>query len=471
MPSCTRRPLNFIRDFGAIALLWALVIACFWKITLAGRVLAGGDVFTYFYPYWAEATRAIRAARLPLWNPYLFMGVPFLANSQVGFFYPLNWLLWLLLPAHRSLHLTIALHLCLAALNGYLWGQSSLRLGRAGAWTVGATFALGGYLGAQVEHVNQLQGLAWLPLMLFLWDKISDPSAPAEQETQSPISNPDKAAFIGLAVVIGLVLLAGHTQTAFISLVGVAIYGLGPTLWRAVRQREWGALARGAALLAAAAGLGAALAAVQLIPTWELARFSVRAGGLPFKERVSFSLSPFYLARALLPGFEAVPPEHIEHVAYVSVAGLALATAATSSLKSQISSSASRSGPLSLPRPLQSPLPASGPLRPWFCSLPRAGALADALRAGNGGAGGVGRGWIDSPARPDWLASYSGVCGRAGPAGGLGGAGCAHRGRGARELDDRRRMDCGRCIGVGVAGADLSRAAFGSDGVDVAADL
>ena len=71
------------------------------------------------------------------------------------------------------------------------------------------------------------------------------------------------------------------------------------------------------------------LAAVQLIPTWELSRLSVRAGGLPFNERLSFSLTPLYLARALLPGFvEPVSPEHIEHVAYVGITGLALAAIA-----------------------------------------------------------------------------------------------------------------------------------------------
>ncbi|MCK4316098.1 MAG: hypothetical protein KAX24_10055, partial [Anaerolineae bacterium] len=134
--------------------------------------------------------------------------------------------------------------------------------------------------------------------------------------------------FAGLAVVIGLVLLAGHTQTAFISLVGLAVYGLGPALWRALRRREWRPLARQALLLAAVAGLGVALAAVQLLPTWELSRLSVRAGGLPFNERVSFSLSQLYLARALLPAFEPVPIAHIEHVAYVSLAALALATVA-----------------------------------------------------------------------------------------------------------------------------------------------
>lgn len=302
----------FLRDLLAVALLWALVLAFFWRIALAGRVLGGGDVFTYFYPYWAEATRAFRAGRLPLWNPYLFLGAPFLANSQVGVFYPLNWPLWLLWPAHRSVHLTIVLHLCLAALNAYVWARVALRLGRTGAWTVGALFALGGYLGAQVEHVNQLQGLAWLPLILVLWDRMRG-----------------VAAFFGLVLVIGLVFLAGHAQTAFISLVGLAIYGLAPALWQGLRGRGWGPAARRVAYLAAAAGLGTALAAVQLLPTWELSRLSVRAGGLPFNERVSFSLSPLYLPRSLLPGFGApVPPEHIEHVAYVGIAGLALVISA-----------------------------------------------------------------------------------------------------------------------------------------------
>jgi hypothetical protein len=329
----TDRSTRLLVDLLAVVLLCALVIALFWKIALAGRVLAGGDVFTYFYPYWVEATRAFQSGRLPLWNPYLFMGAPFLANSQVGVFYPLNWPLWLLLPAHRSVHLTLVLHLCLAALNAYLWARVSLRMGWVGAWVVGAAFALGGYLGAQVEHVNQLQGLAWLPLMLALYDK-------------SPISNPRSlcqrtgaAAFFGLAVVIALIFLAGHTQTAFISLVGLAAYSLGPALWRVVRDRAWWALLQKTALLMAAVGLGVMLAAVQLIPTLELTRLSVRAAELPFKERVSFSLTPFYLTRALLPSYvEPVLPEHIEHVAYVAVAGLALAACAIRDLQSPASS-------------------------------------------------------------------------------------------------------------------------------------
>jgi hypothetical protein len=297
-------------------------------------VIAGGDLFLYFYPYWAEAARALQAGRLPLWNPYLFMGVPFLANSQAGVLYPLNWPFWLLFPPHRALHWSALLHLWLAGSGAYLYARASLRLGHLGAWTAGAALALGGYLGVQIEHINQLQALSWLPWALLLYDRTVEDSKTTKTQRH-------KASFIGhsvighsilsfvssclrgkhlygLAVVIGLMLLAGHTQSAFIALVGLGVI--------AVLPRADVPLGRRLGLLAGATALGVVLAAAQLLPTLELARHSVRSGGLPFNERVSFSLSPLYLARALLPTYgQAVAPEHLEYVATLGVTGLLLA--------------------------------------------------------------------------------------------------------------------------------------------------
>jgi hypothetical protein len=307
------------RDLLAVSSLFALATAFYWRIALAGQVMAGGDILSYFYPYWSHATAALRAGRLPLWNPFLFMGAPFLANSQVGFFYPLNWVLWLLFPAHASVHLTVVLHVCLAALTSYAWARRSLRLGRVGAWAAGACYGLGGYLAGQSEHVNQLQGLAWFPLMLLLWDWVLRLANAGGRHRL-------RLALLALAGTIAMVFLAGHTQTAFITLFGLAINGLGPVLARSVRTRQLKPLLFCAGLLGIPILLAATVAAVQLIPTFELARLSVRAAGLPFDLRVSKSLLPHYLTRALLPGFfEGVGPDHTEHVAYVGIAGLALA--------------------------------------------------------------------------------------------------------------------------------------------------
>ena len=39
-----------------------------------------GDLVTSFYPYRTLAARAVREGTLPLWNPYMLSGAPFLAN-------------------------------------------------------------------------------------------------------------------------------------------------------------------------------------------------------------------------------------------------------------------------------------------------------------------------------------------------------------------------------------------------------
>ena len=64
-----------------------MLLALF-PLAFSPGILMRGDVALYFYPYWEAAARATREGRLPLWNPDLFAGVPFLANPQVGFFYP-----------------------------------------------------------------------------------------------------------------------------------------------------------------------------------------------------------------------------------------------------------------------------------------------------------------------------------------------------------------------------------------------
>lgn len=151
-------------------LLMLFGVLFLYRRLVAGWVLTGGDLQTYFFPYWTAAARAFQAGRLPLWNPDLFAGAPLLANSQAGVFYPLNWLLWWLsgpslLGMARTLHGSVLLHLGLAAVNVAILARR-LGLTRWSAALSGLLYAGSGYLGVHVEHLNQLQGLAWLPLML-----------------------------------------------------------------------------------------------------------------------------------------------------------------------------------------------------------------------------------------------------------------------------------------------------------------
>jgi len=303
----------------------ALTVAFLWKIVLTGRILAGVDVFTYFYPYRAFLSQAIRDGRFPLWNPYLFLGAPFFADSQAGALYPFN-LMFAWLPVPYQVSAAIALHIALAGLFAYLFARRSLRLGRAGAFTASAVFALGGFLLAQTEHVNQVSISTYLPLMLYLWDSVRERSAGLAAFRKI------KAAFwpaSALAGVVALCVLAGHAQSLYICLVAAAVYALWPALagWANADRAGRRALAVRAGLalvaLAAVAAFGLVLAAVQVLPTVELSRLSLRGGGMTYREAVSFSLRPRLLLTALLPQYRA--GVFSEYIAYVGIFGMALA--------------------------------------------------------------------------------------------------------------------------------------------------
>jgi hypothetical protein len=321
-------------------MLVVLTLLFFWKILLTNLILVGVDTFLYFYPYKAYASEVLRQGRLPLWNPYLFMGVPLLANSQVGLFYPLNWLfLWL--DAPKQVAWSIGLHIALAGSLMFAFARQSLRLSWGSALVAAILFAFGGYLGAQVEHINQLNAAAWLPLLFLLYD------FGIQQHRQRRWFW-----FLLLAFVVALTLLAGHAQTVFISLFGLGLYAL----WQGSGKRGTESGKRRAAKVRAAkvllanlqirslalslwqhlwplgvvSVLAVALAAVQLVPTAELSRLSIRSEGLSYREVVAFSLRPTILHYTLLPPLgldltQVLGEAFGEWVAYLGISGLILA--------------------------------------------------------------------------------------------------------------------------------------------------
>ena len=318
------------RDLLALGALLALTLLFFWKLAFTNLIIARGDIFTYFTPYRDVAAQALRDGRVPLWNPYLFMGVPFLANSQAGVFYPLNWpFAWL--DTARAINWTIVLHIFIAASGVYMLARSHLSLSIGAAFLAAMSFGLGGYLGTQIEHVNQLQGLAWLGwiFLAYGWIVEQDASSKMQDAGHSNVSRISRFAFrVGLlSCLIALQLLAGHTQTVFISLVGLGVYALWHMLeaWRAAKRFYSLLITRYLLPVLLSSLFAVALSAIQLLPTLELTRESARSGGLPTNLAVSFSLDPRLVGRAALPDYAGAMPEGGEFTAFFSVTALVLA--------------------------------------------------------------------------------------------------------------------------------------------------
>lgn len=271
-------------------------------LLFTNRILVGLDLFTYFYPYWHLATEALREGRIPLWNPYLFMGSPLLANIQLSFFYGINWPFMVWLPPPHAVKLSIFVHLCLAGFSTWLLARKKLGLSDQASTLSAIGFSAGGFLVAQAEHINQLGVLAWLPLLLFIMD-----------------SNTIAAAFI-----FCLMIFAGHLQALYISIAAAGIYAF---------FSSFSDKGKSLLKLLIACGVGTSLAAVQLVPALELAGFSIRSRGLPFQDATAFSLRPFLIAYSLLPPI-GLKPETVfgtraftEYMAYEGFTCLFLAVA------------------------------------------------------------------------------------------------------------------------------------------------
>ena len=73
-----------------------LTILFFGRFLSGQEVLAYKDLSRYFYPLKYLMVAQVKSGHFPLWNPYIFCGFPLLATLQVGCFYPLSLIFYLL---------------------------------------------------------------------------------------------------------------------------------------------------------------------------------------------------------------------------------------------------------------------------------------------------------------------------------------------------------------------------------------
>ena len=266
--------------------LYLLLAALFYAPLLLGvGTFPNGDFTHHFLPFSLFQQSEWLAGRwLPVWNPYTYGGHPFLADVQTALFYPLGDLLLLLTlpftsPAARLYFLQVeaVLHIALAGFFTHLLVQR-LTGNRQAAYAAGAFFALSGYLiGYPPLQLAILRTAIWLPLILWLLLRaVDDPSR--------------WRWWIGAAAAWATAFLAGHPQT-FLHL-SYAVVGWMGMLLAVSRQSPVGGRWRMAMNLFVVGLLTVGFSAVQLLPSLEFTRFSVRAsvdyayvsGGFPVQD-------------------------------------------------------------------------------------------------------------------------------------------------------------------------------------------
>ncbi|MDX2174992.1 MAG: hypothetical protein SF028_00830 [Candidatus Sumerlaeia bacterium] len=276
-----REPPLLALLLGAVA----LVVAFHHHYLVPDAMMTGGDYANLFWPGKVFLQRAWEDGVVPLWNPYNYLGTPFMATMQQGAFYPLDWLVFLLFPAHTGLNVYVLLHLSLAAAGMVLWLRSVA--GRQAWWIAlfAAVYPCSGWFWGHQEHINQVATAAWFPWLAWCAWRFGKGEDSAVRFV---------ARYAALSAVQ---FLAGHPQGA------IYTHLVNALMLAAIAYQRAGdlpALLRSWTPLAAAGALAAALCLVQLLPGKEMANHSVRQLPDP-RYALAYSMPPDVLATSFLP--------------------------------------------------------------------------------------------------------------------------------------------------------------------------
>ncbi|HWP53370.1 MAG TPA: hypothetical protein VN476_04505, partial [Pyrinomonadaceae bacterium] len=264
-------------DYVAAVAVAIAPLVYFWPALREGRVLSPDDGVIFNIPLRVAAANLIRSGHLPLWNPYMFCGLPLHGAAQAGLLFPLNWFYVISSPRVATNLMMLSTYM-VAAVGAYLYAR------RAGADIAGAIatsliWQWCAFMVEQIGHTNIMHTAAVLPWLLWAVDGY--------------LATGQRQRGFLIVALLALQIFAGHQQTFAYSLLLVAAYALviAQTLPEA-RKR----LAAVAIFIVA----GLALAAVQILPTFELLRNSLRATAT-YEFFGSFSMPPRFVMTFVAP--------------------------------------------------------------------------------------------------------------------------------------------------------------------------
>jgi len=315
---------------------WAALVYAVGTLSLAYPALAGlflvnphSDQYIAGYAFREFAASTLKATgHFPLWNPYLFGGMPYVAAMHGDIFYP-TFLLRMIMPTDAAMTWGFIIHVFLAGLFTYGFLRA-IGYGFYGSLVGGLAYMMSGQIASYVSpgHDGKLFVSALFPLALWMLYRA--------------FRGGKHWAWGAFALIVGLCVLSPHPQLLQYLLLTCGAYSLFlafATLDGLKLPRQTAISRLGLALLSVFVGL--AVGAVQYLPVREYVKWSPRAGGLPdYRTATSYAWPPEELLNAYLPQFSGILDNywgrngiHL-HSDYVGVIVLALAGLAFSGLRS-----------------------------------------------------------------------------------------------------------------------------------------
>lgn len=295
MKKYLKKFVNNKQDLIGVAIITSIVLVFFWKVFLKNYVLAPvdmlvgsyypwhehkwgyavdviiknpllTDVFSQFYVWKKIIADSYRNLNFPLWNPYSYSGYPLLANYHSGALYIFNIIFvifnfvnaWNIFVIFGILFSSLALYLVLRNQKYSLWPSVIASI----------TYGLSGYSISWSEFATAGQSMIWIPVAIFLIGKFIQT---------------EKKYWLGLlSLCLFLLITSGHLQMTIYGYAVVVLYFLYKWFQINKDNRKKSVIYFSTSIL-----ISVFLAAIQLLPTYEMGNLSIRnvenyAGGEGF---------------------------------------------------------------------------------------------------------------------------------------------------------------------------------------------
>ncbi|MCP4705954.1 MAG: YfhO family protein, partial [candidate division Zixibacteria bacterium] len=218
-PSRKAEPLNFDPDKSKqyipiyILILLIGVVILFSDFIFSDKMLKGSDTINagiFFRHFYVEYFNNFGS--VPVWNPYIFGGMPFVDAFHGDTYYPLS-VLKFFGDFYRALGLNLVIHIFLAGIFMFFTARE-FNLSKTAATVSGIAYAFAGYLVSLVApgHDGKIFVTTLFPLTILFLERAFD---------RKPFLN-----FTLLGLVIGVIILSPHPQLSYYALWAIALYGL-----------------------------------------------------------------------------------------------------------------------------------------------------------------------------------------------------------------------------------------------------
>ncbi len=280
-----------------VFLFFTLIVIFFFREIIFQSSFLWEDFLVQYFPFRNFATVSLAKGEIPLWNPYTFGGMPFLADIQTAVFYLPNVLLIPFvqngkLPIWYVELLNIA-HYPFAGISMYYCAKSFLHSKVASAFSA-FVYMLSGFAIVHAIHPVFISQLALFPLVVFLFRKV--------------LQNKSLMYVLLCGFVLSQEIFSGSPQFSFYVIFFLFIYFLFDQ-YHLIKERkkiEKNILlqcAKHSLLASGVIAVAIGISAIQLFPTIELSELSTRSeisysqsldGQLFWQQLVTFFVPKFF---------------------------------------------------------------------------------------------------------------------------------------------------------------------------------